>query len=84
MARVLPRVRDLRRGGAAALDLCWVAMGRLDAYFERGLQPWDWAAGMLVASEAGAVVQILDDGTAVVAAPQLHQPLVALLEAARA
>ena len=81
VARVLPRVRDLRRGGAAALDLCWVAAGRLDAYFERGLQPWDWAAGMLVASEAGAVVQVLDDGTAVVAPPQLHQPLADLVAA---
>ncbi|MGI8685423.1 MAG: inositol monophosphatase family protein [Acidimicrobiales bacterium] len=79
---VLPRVRDIRRGGAAALDLCWVALGRLDAYYERGLQPWDWAAGMLVAGEAGAVVTVLDDGTAVVAAPQLHQPLVDLLAGA--
>ncbi|MGH9177415.1 MAG: inositol monophosphatase family protein [Acidimicrobiales bacterium] len=81
VAHVLPRVRDLRRGGAASLDLCWVAAGRLDAYFERGLQPWDWAAGMLVASEAGAVVQVLDDGTAVVAPPQLHPALVDLLAA---
>ena len=81
---VLPRVRDIRRGGAAALDLCWVATGRLDAYYERGLQPWDWAAGMLVAGEAGAVVTVLDDGTAVVAAPQLHQPLVDLLAGAAA
>jgi myo-inositol-1(or 4)-monophosphatase len=84
VAAVLPAVRDLRRAGAASLDLCWVAMGRLDAYFERGLQPWDWAAGMLIAQEAGATVQTLDDGTAVVAAPQLHQPLVDLLRAAGA
>ena len=79
VARVLPCVRDIRRGGAAALDLCWVALGRLDAYYERGLQPWDWAAGMLVAGEAGAVVKVLDDGTAVVAPRQLHQDLVDLL-----
>lgn len=79
VARALPAVRDIRRGGAAALDLCWVAAGRLDAYYERGLQPWDWAAGMLIAGEAGAVVEVLPDGTAVVAPPQLHGPLVALL-----
>ncbi|HET7489071.1 MAG TPA: inositol monophosphatase family protein [Acidimicrobiales bacterium] len=79
VARVLPLVRDIRRGGAAALDLCWVALGRLDAYYERGLQPWDWAAGMLVAAEAGARVAVLDDGTAVVAAPHLHEALVEVL-----
>ena len=79
VARVLPCVRDIRRGGAAALDLCWVALGRLDAYYERGLQPWDWAAGMLVAAEAGAQVEVLDDGTAVVAPPHLHAALVELV-----
>ena len=83
VAHVLPQVRDIRRGGAAALDLCWVADGRIDAYYERGLQPWDWAAGMLVASEAGAVVEVLADGTAVVAPPQLHQALVELLVGTR-
>ncbi len=82
LARVLPLVRDVRRAGAAALDLCWVAAGRLDAYYERGLQPWDWAAGMLVAREAGAAVCVLDDGTAVIAPPHLHQPLVDLLTSA--
>lgn len=76
LARVLPLVRDVRRAGAAALDLCWVAAGRLDAYFERGLQPWDLAAGMLVAREAGAVVGLLEDGTAVAAPEHLHQALV--------
>lgn len=76
LAHVLPLVRDVRRAGAAALDLCWVAAGRLDAYFERGLQPWDLAAGMLVAAEAGAVVRVLDDGTAVAAPAHLHQALV--------
>ena len=84
VAAVLPRVRDIRRAGAAALDLCWVARGRLDAYYERGLQPWDWAAGMLVAAEAGAVVEVLEDGTAVVAPAHLHGPLVDLLAEARA
>jgi myo-inositol-1(or 4)-monophosphatase len=50
---VLPRVRDIRRAGAAALDLCWLAAGRLDAYYERGLNHWDWAAARLVVEEAG-------------------------------
>lgn len=52
---VLPLARDLRRIGAAALDLAYVAAGRLDGYFERGLQPWDWAAGSLLVTEAGGV-----------------------------
>ncbi len=59
-ARVIGEVRDLRRAGAAALDLADVACGRLDAYWERGLHPWDFAAGALIATEAGAVVQVDD------------------------
>jgi len=53
---LLPRVADIRRLGAASLDLCFVAAGRLDAYFEVGLHPWDHAAGALIAAEAGCVV----------------------------
>src|SRR5690606_18615306 len=53
---LLGRVRDIRRQGAAALDLCDVAAGRLNGYFESGLNPWDQAAGVLVAREAGALV----------------------------
>jgi myo-inositol-1(or 4)-monophosphatase len=53
VARVMPIARDLRRAGAASLDLASVAAGRLDAYFERGLQPWDLAAGSLLVTEAG-------------------------------
>ena len=56
LQRVLPAVRDIRRAGAAALDLCMVAAGRLDGYYERGLQPWDWAAGSLIVREAGGTV----------------------------
>lgn len=52
---LIPRVRDIRRGGSAAIDLCDVAAGRLDAYYERGLNPWDLAAGDLIAREAGAL-----------------------------
>ena len=55
VAALLPRVADVRRMGAASLDLCAVAAGRLDAYFEAGLHPWDYAAGLLIASEAGCV-----------------------------
>jgi myo-inositol-1(or 4)-monophosphatase len=51
---VLPSVRDVRRAGAASIDLCWVACGRLDGYYEAGLSPWDVAAGNLIAREAGA------------------------------
>ncbi|WP_405745394.1 inositol monophosphatase [Streptomyces sp. NBC_01525] len=52
---LVPRVRDIRRGGSAAIDLCDVACGRLDGYYERGLNPWDLAAGVLIAREAGAL-----------------------------
>ena len=62
LTQVLPVVRDVRRAGAAALDLCWVAAGRLDGFFEAGLQPWDWAAGALVAGESGAWVGDLEGG----------------------
>ena len=56
VARLLPHVRDIRRMGTASLDLCFVADGRCDAYFERTLSPWDHAAGALIAREAGARV----------------------------
>jgi myo-inositol-1(or 4)-monophosphatase len=54
LRRILPSVRDVRRAGAASIDLCWVACGRLDGYYEAGLSPWDVAAGELIAREAGA------------------------------
>ena len=54
--RVLPRARDVRRAGSAALDLAWVAVGRLDAFYEHGLAEWDHAAGDLLVREAGGVV----------------------------
>ncbi|MGA2528696.1 MAG: inositol monophosphatase family protein [Acidimicrobiales bacterium] len=84
---ILPEVRDLRRGGSAALDLCWVACGRLDAYFESGLQPWDRAAGGLIAREAGATLSTIEDliegsPTIVAAAPGLEDPFLELLERA--
>ena len=89
LTHVLPRVRDIRRAGAASLDLCALATGRLDGYYERGLKPWDLAAGGLVAREAGATVGGLfgvEAGEAfTVAAPEpLFSQLVALLEPLRA
>jgi myo-inositol-1(or 4)-monophosphatase len=56
LGRLLPQVRDIRRFGAAALDLCAAAEGRVDAYYEKGLGPWDHAAGGLIAAEAGLIV----------------------------
>jgi myo-inositol-1(or 4)-monophosphatase len=86
---VLPRVRDVRRAGAASLDLCAVACGRVDGYYEQGLKPWDLAAGGLVAEEAGAVVGGLRGAPAgealvVAAPPGLYEPLAALLTELRA
>jgi myo-inositol-1(or 4)-monophosphatase len=60
MASILPQVRDIRRMGSAALDLCAVASGGVDAFFEAGMYPWDWAAGALIAREAGARVDGLN------------------------
>jgi myo-inositol-1(or 4)-monophosphatase len=86
-AVLLPHIRDLRRLGAAAADLCHVACGRLDAYYEQYLNPWDSAAGGLIAAEAGAIVGSFagapgePDGL-LVAAPDLFEPLRELLHAA--
>ena len=70
VARLLPEVRDLRRIGSCALDLCMVAAGRLDAYYEEGVHVWDWAAAALIAAEAGAQVRTATtaDGAGFVAA----------------
>jgi myo-inositol-1(or 4)-monophosphatase len=62
VSAVLPRARDIRRAGAAAIDLCWCACGRLDAYYERGVQHWDVAAGMLIAERAGLQTRELAEG----------------------
>jgi myo-inositol-1(or 4)-monophosphatase len=84
VAQLLPRVRDIRRFGSAALDLCAVAAGRLDAYYELHLNPWDHAAGALVAAEAGQVVTGLPGRPfagpmAIVAAPSIAEAFVELL-----
>lgn len=82
VAQMLPAVRDVRRIGSAALDLCMVAAGRLDAYYEHGLQVWDRAAGALIAAEAGARVLLpgAPGGAVVAAAPGIADELFAVLE----
>lgn len=91
LAQLLPLVRDVRRIGSAALDLCMVAAGRLDAYYEHGLQVWDRAAGALIAAEAGARVLVpppdgpvgspgSEAGLVVAAAPGISDALLAALE----
>jgi myo-inositol-1(or 4)-monophosphatase len=89
LTEVLPAVRDVRRFGSAALDLCSVACGRLDAYYEVGIQHWDVAAGGLIASEAGAHVEGLreaatgsDRARVIAASPALADPLRRLLDIA--
>jgi myo-inositol-1(or 4)-monophosphatase len=87
VAKILPVVRDVRRIGSAAMDLCMVAAGRLDAYYEHGLHVWDSAAGALIAAEAGARVVVPEPGDpnstaalVVAAAPGIADQLLAALE----
>lgn len=68
LARIMPEVAGIRRLGAAALDLAYVAAGRVDAFFEWGLAPWDVAAGLLLVTEAGGVVSTSDGSSARIAA----------------
>jgi myo-inositol-1(or 4)-monophosphatase len=86
LATLLPQIRDIRRIGSAALDLCLVAAGRLDAHYEHGLHIWDWAAGALIAAEAGALVELppvdSDGGLAMAAAPGIADALTEALERA--
>jgi myo-inositol-1(or 4)-monophosphatase len=80
-SELVGRVRDIRRNGAASLDLCAVAAGWLDAYVEHGLHRWDWAAGALIAAEAGAAVSLpgsvpeLGADATYAAAPSIADPL---------
>ena len=87
VANLIGSVRDIRRLGSAAYDLCMVACGRLDVYYERHLNSWDAAAGELIAREAGAVTSDTDGGVArwadtVAAAPRVHTEFLAVLRAA--
>ncbi len=83
LTSVLPQVRDIRRMGSAALDLCAVACGRLDAYYEFNVNPWDVAAGDVIAAEAGAIVRSIEGDVAeqsvVAARPPLLEPLLSLV-----
>jgi myo-inositol-1(or 4)-monophosphatase len=84
-AKLIPRLRDIRRGGSAAVDLCDLAAGRLDGYYERGLNAWDWAAGDLIAREAGALTggrpaQRPSSDLTVAGTPGVFEPLQRLLE----
>jgi myo-inositol-1(or 4)-monophosphatase len=86
VSKIVPKVRDVRRMGSAALDLCMVAAGRLDAYYEHGLQVWDSAAGALIAAEAGARLLLPEPGDpqrdaalVVAAAPGIADELLAAL-----
>ena len=77
---ILPEIADIRRMGSAATDLCGVALGRVDAYYETGLNEWDLAAGALIAAEAGAVVKMpAPDDLMVAAAPGIIDNLLALI-----
>jgi myo-inositol-1(or 4)-monophosphatase len=89
LLQVLPEVRDIRRFGAASLDLCYVASGRFDGYYEKGLSHWDYAAGALIAAEAGARLGDLDGGAPssdfmLASATGLFEPLCDLLRRAGA
>ena len=86
---LLPAIGDIRRPGSAAISLCWVACGRLDAFYEAGLQPWDFAAGALIAAEAGVAVesrraQHIDSELLIASAPaitaDLHKLLIGSLD----
>ena len=89
---LVPRVRGIRRAGSAAMDLAWVAAGRLDGYWELYVQPWDWGAGILLITEAGGVItdyqgapwRAHEHKDKIVAAnPHLHPKLLAAVQTAR-
>jgi len=89
VAQMLPQVRDIRRLGSASVDLCLVAAGIIDAYYEHGLHAWDFAAGALIAQEAGVTVAGIDGEPAnshllIAAVPGVWEPLRDALEAAGA
>jgi myo-inositol-1(or 4)-monophosphatase len=86
---MVTRAQGVRRFGSAALDLAWVACGRFDGFWEAKLKPWDLAAGLLLAREAGAVVtdllggdRVLETGGVLAAAPALHARLLEIVRAA--
>lgn len=82
VAALLPQVRDIRRLGSAALDLCNVAAGKVDAYYEWGTHIWDWAAGAVICREAGALVRLPqdDEGLVIASAPTIGEELGEILD----
>ena len=87
LGRLLGIVQGLRRGGSAALDLCYVACGRLDGFYEENLKPWDTAAGLLIVTEAGGKITTFDGGDYDIYSPNilasngvLHRELFVLVE----
>ena len=87
---LMPKVRGVRRAGSAALDIAWVADGRLDGYWESNLWPWDWGAGVLMIAEAGGVVSDyegnpwwFDKNQMIAANPYLHEKLLTAIQKAR-
>lgn len=79
VARILPMVRDVRRGGSCALDLAWVACGRLDAFYEEGVKHWDTSAGTALVNEAGGVARTHGDMTVAAGTEELLEKLEALV-----
>jgi myo-inositol-1(or 4)-monophosphatase len=91
LGEIAPRARGLRRLGSAALDLCYVASGRMDGFWDKNLKPWDTAAGALIVAEAGGVVTALDGsafdpyvGSVLASNGRMHQELIDVLLACRA
>lgn len=84
VARLLPKVRDIRRGGSCALDLAWVACGRLDGFYEQDVRHWDVSAGMALVEAAGGVARQTDGVTLAAGTPGLLDRLEALVCAGRA
>lgn len=89
IAEVLPQIRDIRRKGSAAIDICMAATGMVDGYFERGANHWDYAAAAVIARECGLVVSGLNGDVAgpamvVAAPPKLHKQMSELLESLKA
>ena len=87
MTNLLPHIQDIRRLGAAAIDLCYLAQGKVEAFYEIDLKPWDVAAGILIVQEAGGQISNVDnqpfdfdDKSIVASNGKVHQQLIKYLE----
>lgn len=81
LGKLITNIRDIRRTGCAVVDFTWLARGLTDGYYERGLQEWDMAAGVVIAQEAGALVTSLGNNTFVAAVPGINKELLVALDA---